>query len=482
MEPVLLELITEELERAICGGVISRVEQPDGRTLVLRIFLRGAEQRLLISAEHGLSRVHLTASRYANPPSPLRFCAYLRSRITGARITRVSQVPGERIVMLTLEKRAGGRIVSHTLVAELTGKSSNIILKDSRGVVEDALRYFPHGSLRPVLPGEALADLPAPAAAVAPGTGPGIERSEEETWNEAADTHYSALVRAGTLEARRRTLAKAVRAARKRLERKLENLARDRERAAREREYTALGELLKTGLGRLKRGMREALVMDYTRVPPARVKVELDERLTPRENMERYFKRGRKARVALALLEKRIPRVAAELEHLSALALDLEEAGDERETEAVAEVLVSAGYMKGRGRASEERGRAGPVRRAVSSEGFEVVCGKSAAGNDLIVRRLARPHDLWLHASGVSGSHVLIKTAGRAEEMTEKTITEAAAWAAWHSKARDEKKAAVVYTDATNVRKPRGAPPGEVVLDQYKTMLVTPADMEKKGA
>jgi len=111
-----------------------------------------------------------------------------------------------------------------------------------------------------------------------------------------------------------------------------------------------------------------------------------------------------------------------------------------------------------------------------SSEGFEMLCGKSGAGNDLIVRRYASDDDIWLHASGVPGSHVLIKVAGRAGNLTVRTIEEAASIAAWHSKNRNAKKAEVVYTEARHVKKPRGARPGMVTVKEYRTIMVEPRE------
>src|SRR3990170_4671598 len=100
MGPVLLKRVTEELGAAITGGVVSRVHQPDARTVILKIFARGATHFLLISAHPALARLHLTGAGFSNPPSPLRLCAFLRSRITNARIDSVVQSPGEKIVRI----------------------------------------------------------------------------------------------------------------------------------------------------------------------------------------------------------------------------------------------------------------------------------------------------------------------------------------------------------------------------------------------
>ena len=111
-----------------------------------------------------------------------------------------------------------------------------------------------------------------------------------------------------------------------------------------------------------------------------------------------------------------------------------------------------------------------------------MLCGKSGAGNDMIVKECAHKEDIWFHASGMPGSHVLIKVAGRRDELTKKTIEEAASFAAWHSKARAAGKVEVVYTEAKHVRKPPGAKPGMVTISAFKSIRVRPRDMEAEIA
>src|SRR4030065_2982038 len=143
MAPVLLKRVVEELGAAVTGGVVSRVHQPDARTVILKVFARGETHFLMISAHPALARIHLISGGVANPPSPLRLCAFLRSRITSARIDSVVQSPGERIVRIGLKKGYGPEEEAFSLVAELTGKSANIILVDGDNIVLDSLKSFP---------------------------------------------------------------------------------------------------------------------------------------------------------------------------------------------------------------------------------------------------------------------------------------------------------------------------------------------------
>jgi predicted ribosome quality control (RQC) complex YloA/Tae2 family protein len=108
-------------------------------------------------------------------------------------------------------------------------------------------------------------------------------------------------------------------------------------------------------------------------------------------------------------------------------------------------------------------------------EGFEVFVGRNARDNDELTFRVARPRDLWLHAAGHAGSHVVIRVPDDADNVPRSVIEQAAAWAAWHSKARNARgKVDIHVCRAADVRKPRGVPHGTVELRRWDTVRVYP--------
>lgn len=493
----------------LTGGVVKKAHQPDERTVVLRVFARGKEYRLMLSAHPRFSRLHLTVSRPENPPRPKRFCALLRARLTGARVSGVSQVNGERVAHIHFEKRGfeknepekngfeknePGTTVTHTLVVELTGKSANVILLNSEGVVLDALKHFEPGvSRRAVAPGLHLEPLmPPPPGTLSVRKEDELERLEDESWNSAADRYYTALTEEDSGGLERGRLRRQITKARKRTARKERNLKEDKERAAKDIEQGRFGELLNANREKLTRGAKEVEAVDYTVVPPVIVTVALDERLGPQENIERYFKKARKAKRTLLLLRGRLPRVSEELKYLDTLLYELEAAETDEELETFKEELsMSRSFnlkgVKSKGAArpgsAGSKGKAGsadPFRRYTSSEGFTVLCGKSGAANDRLVKREAAPEDIWFHAEGVPGSHVIIKVAGRSKELTRATLEEAAALAAFYSKAKESGLVEVIYAEAKHVRKPRGAKPGSVTVKEHRALKVRPREMAQE--
>lgn len=108
----------------------------------------------------------------------------------------------------------------------------------------------------------------------------------------------------------------------------------------------------------------------------------------------------------------------------------------------------------------------------VDIDGWTVLVGQHAKANDRLTFREAEPLDLWLHAAGVPGSHVVIKNPDGGE-VPRAVVKQAAELAAKHSKAgKASGKVEVHYCRACDVRKPRGVPPGTVELRRYDSLKV----------
>jgi predicted ribosome quality control (RQC) complex YloA/Tae2 family protein len=114
-----------------------------------------------------------------------------------------------------------------------------------------------------------------------------------------------------------------------------------------------------------------------------------------------------------------------------------------------------------------------PYRRYMVDE-WHVYIGKNDAQNDEMTTRFAKLQDLWLHVAGHAGSHVVIRRTDKTVQVPREVIEKAASLAVWFSKAKHTSYAEVHYTEARFVRKRRHSPPGEVVLERYKTIRVSP--------
>lgn len=121
----------------------------------------------------------------------------------------------------------------------------------------------------------------------------------------------------------------------------------------------------------------------------------------------------------------------------------------------------------------------GRAYRTVEIDGFEVLVGKAASDNDYLTFKVAKPQDLWLHVNGVPGSHVVIRNPDKLPDIPKPVVERAAEFAAFYSKAREARgKVDVHVCWASDVRKQRGAPAGEVQLRRFDRVKVYPRAME----
>lgn len=105
--------------------------------------------------------------------------------------------------------------------------------------------------------------------------------------------------------------------------------------------------------------------------------------------------------------------------------------------------------------------------------GWLVLAGRTDEDNDELSLKLAGQNDLWFHVCGMPGSHVVLRVPPNTEPPAE-TVKQAAAIAAWHSKAREGGQVAVSCTRAKYVSKPKGAKPGTVSIKKEKVLKVRP--------
>ena len=117
--------------------------------------------------------------------------------------------------------------------------------------------------------------------------------------------------------------------------------------------------------------------------------------------------------------------------------------------------------------------------KVFEDHGFTILVGRNAQNNDLLTQKYAHKDDLWLHAKDVSGSHVVIRhRAG--QPVPEPVVERAAQLAGWYSKRQHDSLCPVTVTPKKFVRKPKGALPGQVLVERERVVLVVPANPFEK--
>lgn len=120
------------------------------------------------------------------------------------------------------------------------------------------------------------------------------------------------------------------------------------------------------------------------------------------------------------------------------------------------------------------------IKRFQSSTGLEILVGQDDDSNDELTFKVGHPNDIWMHVSGMPGSHVILKCGERKIKPDKSTLREAAALAAWFSKMRNGGKVAVRYCLVKHVNKPRKAKAGTVTIKHAEKLMVRPALLEEQ--
>lgn len=164
LDGITLGGIAFELNRLLAGGRIDKIQQPEKDEIILIIKNNSRQHKLLISANAGSARMHITQIIKENPETPPNFCMLLRKHLSGAKILSISQLGNERIVNITIQSYSElGEQTIKTLTIELMGKHSNIILLNSQGFIIDAIKRvdITVSSVRQVMPHDLYAAPPS---------------------------------------------------------------------------------------------------------------------------------------------------------------------------------------------------------------------------------------------------------------------------------------------------------------------------------
>lgn len=262
-----------------------------------------------------------------------------------------------------------------------------------------------------------------------------------------------------------------------RISKKMELQRGELAECAKGEEYKKQGDLITANIYMLKRGMKEATLVDYSEYDadgnPVTVTLPLDERLSPAANAQRLYKRYNKAKTAKIELTKQLEIGEAELVYLHSVMDSLERSESPTDLAEIRDELYRSGYASKMKNYSAAKKQPAPTVATFKTDGgYTVLCGKNNVQNEYITFRLAKKTDYWFHAKNVPGSHVLL-VCGE-EEPSEKDFTQAAEIAAFHSSAVGGQNIAVDYSLAKNIKKPAGGKPGLVIYHTNWTAYVTP--------
>jgi predicted ribosome quality control (RQC) complex YloA/Tae2 family protein len=213
-------------------------------------------------------------------------------------------------------------------------------------------------------------------------------------------------------------------------------------------------------------------VIDHYSPTQQTISVPLLPGMGPKETAAAYFTRYRRAKRARDKLPALLEEARREIDALEA---KLREAETAIQLERLRKLADKIGVTQAASSRRSARAKGADVGHTTAPSGHVVLYGRSSAENDAILR-MAQPEDIWLHARGVSGAHVLIRTHEAPDKVPRQTLLWAARIAGNMSDYKPDGIADVDYTLAKYVRKPKGSPPGFVIYTHQKTLRVDLAD------
>jgi hypothetical protein len=420
----------------LSGGAVQQVDVAPG-LVVLRVRLPGRTAWVLLASGRD-GAVGLATSR------PLRGAALAGADGERARLRR--ELVGARVV----------------------GLGAREVLVD-RGGARHALRF----EGRP------------PRASLMRRSGEELETTRAERADEPALLARGAeLVRAlseSSLALRHAALSQALARTRSKLDRRVVAVLGDLERIDAALASAAQATAFVAEAGRLPRGAREMSVVDAS--TGETLTMTLDPARSARDELDRVFRRARRLKLGRGVAERRLAeaeRAKATLGEQSAALQGLDLASDgalERLLGLAREARAAASrdFVLTEPKAPTRKAPRPEPRRAyrtfLGARGVPIFVGRGGADNDELTLRVARPQDLWLHVKGRAGAHVVVRLAKNASCPAD-VLVDAALLAAHFGGARGELTCEVQYTPRKYVRKPRGSPPGLVVVEREKVLVL----------
>ena len=233
-----------------------------------------------------------------------------------------------------------------------------------------------------------------------------------------------------------------------------------------------LGDILTANIHKIVKGQTLVRVEDFYDEEMKEIEIPLSPILSPQQNAAKFYKDYTRMKNAEKELTRQIQLGEGELEYLKSVLEELNRADSDQALEEIKQELQAGGYLRAdSGKKRVKTGKLPPL-RFESTDGFTIFVGRNNRQNEELTFKSARKDDIWLHASKVHGSHVIIACAG--QSVPDDTVTQAAQLAAYYAETTGGQNIPVDVTPVRQVKKIPNGKPGMVIYHTYKTVIVNP--------
>jgi len=474
MDDQSIREIVDEIAPLIVHRAPGKIFQLGSASLAIDFGLREPGY-LFLSADPSAPRMHLIRRRVRDlekQGAPLaQFSLTLRKELADTQLDAIEKDAADRIVRFDFVGRDElGNPKQRVLVAQLTGRSANLLLLDAGSRILQTARKADTEGQRP---GDSYRRPEARGESASPQRESEllaqIRSPESSSPSQAADAYFTSLLEERAFAARasaaRAELRKKV-AQQEKLLKQLESDLKSHEEAE---QHKHIGDLLLANLTTGRREGKRVELVDYFADDAATIQIDLDDSITFQEEANRRFKLYSRAKRAVAQIKARIATVEDGLRELKSKQASLEQDIDARHLDEKPSARTRADGSKNAAQ------KIPGTRRYLSSDGFEILVGRTANDNDQLTFKVAKPNDLWLHAADYGGSHVVVRNSTK-KPIPHPTLIAAAQLAAYFSQAKKDPKVDVHYTERKFVSKIKGGKPGLVRMQRFKNITVEPKE------
>ncbi len=472
-----IDLILSELDLA--GSFLQEVVQPNYSSIALYTYKPGVPKTVFISLEAGSCRICETRRKITKNDKPLRFNEMLKSRIKGARIISCSQISGERIIKIELEKAGTVYVMPqaqehtakkskslqqddgdelYTLYIRLWSNAGNIFLCDKDDIILDSFYRRPAKGEKTgekfLLPEGKNSSKDFPVR-----TFEELEGSSSLSFNQKVDLYYSQNSAQTSLDSLLEQAEKWYESHRSRLASALERLREKRSDFLNAARYKHQGDLI-LAFGHLIDGKSNFLECDDYETG-RKVSIKIDPEKSAQENAAKYYETYKKQSGGLENLDYDIE--AGEKE-LAALEKQYRTIITEKNPVKLEQVLRKTQKPK----QQEKKSHSG---LDYQIDGWQIIVGRDASENDELLRHNVKGADMWLHVRDYHGGYVFIKNRpGKTVPL--EILLYAGNLAVWYSKARKNGSADLYYTQVKHLRRAKNAPKGTVLPTNEKNLFI----------
>jgi predicted ribosome quality control (RQC) complex YloA/Tae2 family protein len=479
MDDQSLKEIVAEIEPLLVGRAPGKIFQLSPLSLVIDFRLRDHGD-LFISVEPAQPRMYLVKRRVRDlekQSMPLTaFGQSLRKELSNTTLQSVEKDPGDRIIWFYFSRIDElGQTLQRTLIVQLTGRAANLFLIDPEGIITNQAR---EGKGAGQKTGETYQKPPAagiPSAKAGDELLKMLRRREHASASETADAYFNSLLIRQAFDSRAGAARAELRKKISHHQKLVKQLAKDLDGHAAADVNKRLGDLLLANLSTARRAGNRVVLIDYFAPDAGPVEIEIDEHVTLTEEAERRFALYSRSKRAVRQITSRLAAIRQELDLLNSQFETLTKIIASRDEDALEKFTDKKAAPTSTPRGSKAEKKIPGTRSYLSSDGFEILVGRTARDNDHLTFKVAKPNDLWMHTGDYSGSHVVVRNTTR-KEIPHRTIIEAAQLAAQFSQARKNSKVDVHYTQRKFVSKPKGGGPGLVRMTRFKNITVEPKE------